>query len=67
MTKNYKIEGMTCGHCVKAIEAEVSEVPGTQGVDIDLETGRMLVHGEDFSDDAVIEAVIEAGYKVIED
>ncbi|MEJ5928581.1 heavy-metal-associated domain-containing protein [Corynebacterium sp. H128] len=66
MTKNYQIEGMTCEHCVKAIEAEVNEVHGTQGVDIDLASGRMAVHGEDFSDDAIIEAVIEAGYKVVE-
>ena len=66
MTKNYQIEGMTCEHCVKAVEAEVNEVPGTQGVDVDLASGRMTVHGEDFSDDAIVEAVIEAGYKVVE-
>ncbi|MEJ5997847.1 heavy-metal-associated domain-containing protein [Corynebacterium sp. H130] len=66
MTKNYLIEGMTCEHCVKSVEEEVNEVPGTQGVDVDLASGRMTVHGEDFSDDAIIEAVIEAGYKVVE-
>ncbi|MDU0479419.1 heavy-metal-associated domain-containing protein [Staphylococcus chromogenes] len=62
--KNYQVEGMTCEHCAKSVAEEVNEVLGTQGVDVDFETGRMVVTGEGFTDDAIEAAVIEAGYTV---
>lgn len=64
MTKNYIVEGMTCEHCKASVEEEISEVMGTQGVDVDLESGRVAVTGEGFSDDDIIAAVKEAGYAV---
>ncbi|AGF73680.1 heavy-metal-associated domain-containing protein [Corynebacterium halotolerans] len=64
MTKNYIVEGMTCDHCKASVEEEISEVMGTQGVDVDLESGRVTVTGEGFSDDDIIAAVKEAGYAV---
>lgn len=63
-TKNYSVEGMTCEKCVTSVEEEVSEVLGTQGAEVDLETGRVAVTGEGFSDDEIIAAVERAGYKV---
>ena len=42
MTKNYIVEGMTCEHCTASVEEEISEVAGTQGVNVDLETGREI-------------------------
>lgn len=64
MTKNYIVEGMTCAHCKASVEEEIGEVMGTQGVDVDLESGRVAVTGEGFSDDDIIAAVKEAGYAV---
>lgn len=64
MTKNYIVEGMTCEHCTASVEEEISDVMGTQGVDVDLESGRVTVTGEGFSDDDIIAAVKEAGYAV---
>lgn len=64
MTKNYIVEGMTCEHCTASVEEEISEVAGTQGVDVDLETGRVSVTGEGFTDEDIIGAVLEAGYTV---
>lgn len=61
-TKNYSVEGMTCEHCVASVEEEVAEVVGTQGVEVDLDTGRVIVTGEGFSDDAIAAAVERAGY-----
>lgn len=63
-TKNYSVEGMTCEKCVTSVEEEVSAVLGTQGAEVDLETGRVAVTGEGFSDDDIIAAVERAGYKV---
>ncbi|MGZ7497617.1 heavy-metal-associated domain-containing protein [Corynebacterium sp. ZY180755] len=64
MTKNYFVEGMTCEHCVASVTEEISEVVGTQGVDVDLETGRVTVTGEDFSDSDIEAAIKEAGYEL---
>lgn len=63
-TKNYSVEGMTCEHCVASVQEEVAEVAGTQGVEVELESGRLVVTGEGFSDEAIAAAVERAGYKV---
>ena len=60
----YTVTGMTCQHCVNAVSGEISEVPGVTGVDVDLATGKVEVHGEGFSDEAVAAAVDEAGYQL---
>lgn len=62
MTSTYSVSGMTCEHCVRSVTEEVSEVPGVASVEVDLDTGRLVVHGEGVSDDAVRAAVDEAGY-----
>jgi copper chaperone len=59
------IAGMTCNHCVLSVTEEVSEVPGVTAVDVDLDSGRMTVEGEGYSDQAIKAAVAAAGYEVI--
>ena len=62
-TSTYTVTGMTCGHCVASVTEEVSEVAGVQDVEVDLESGRMVVTGE--ADDAAVRAAVEeAGYAV---
>jgi copper ion binding protein len=63
--REYAVKGMTCGHCVMAVTQEVEQIPGVTGVDVDLQAGRVVVHGEGFSDQAIREAVDEAGYEVV--
>ena len=62
-TKNYTVEGMTCGHCKASVEEEVSEIAGVTGVEVGLATGNVAVTGE-FTDEQVTAAVGEAGYAV---
>jgi copper chaperone len=62
--RTYAVQGMTCRHCVLSVREEVSEVPGVEGVDVDLASGRLTVSGSGFGDDAVRAAVSEAGYEV---
>ncbi len=59
----YNVSGMTCQHCVASVTEEVSEVPGVEAVQIDLEAGLLTVTG-DADDDAIRAAVAEAGYQV---
>ena len=63
-TRDYTVKGMTCSHCVLSVREEVSEIAGVSGVDVDLASGRLSVTGEQLGDDAVREAVAEAGFEV---
>jgi copper chaperone CopZ len=45
------------------VTEEVEQVDGVTAVDVDLETKRVVVRGEGVSDDAVREAIHEAGYE----
>ena len=64
MTREYLVSGMTCEHCVRSVEEEVSEVAGVDAVDVELASGRLSITGSGFSDDAVRAAVEEAGYSL---
>jgi len=63
--REYTVQGMTCSHCVASVTEEVSEVAGVVDVDVELESGRLVVRGADVSDEAVRAAVAEAGYEVV--
>jgi copper ion binding protein len=61
-TTTYQVTGMTCGHCVQAVTSEVSTIDGVTDVQVDLESGRVDVTGENVTEDDVRAAVDEAGY-----
>lgn len=61
------VEGMTCGHCVAAVQQEVGQIPGVTGVDVDLATGVVAIASEGELDPAAVAAAVdEAGYEVRE-
>ncbi|MGX6969112.1 heavy-metal-associated domain-containing protein [Corynebacterium sp. c7Ub_26] len=62
-THKYKISGMTCSHCERAVRDEVSEIPGIHVDEVSQETGMLTVSSDDdIKDMKVLEAVEEAGY-----
>ncbi|KNC17204.1 heavy metal transporter [Arthrobacter sp. RIT-PI-e] len=67
-TTTITITGMTCEHCVRAVTSEVSELPGVEGVDVELVNGGESVATVSSSgplDAAALEAAVdEAGYSV---
>jgi copper chaperone CopZ len=63
-TRSYTVAGMSCAHCVAAVSEEVGAVAGVRGVEVELASGRLLVHGEGVSDANVRAAVEEAGYEL---
>jgi copper ion binding protein len=58
------VPGISCGHCVSAIEREVGAVKGVAEVDVDLGTKLVTVRGSDLSEAAITAAIDEAGYDV---
>ena len=59
---------MTCGHCVAAVTSELAALPGVKDVTVQLVVGGSstvsVTSDAPLADDAVAEAVVEAGYAV---
>lgn len=56
-----KVEGMSCGSCVKHINAALRPIAGVNEVTVDLPSGQVTVSGD--TDSALlITALREAGY-----
>ena len=65
VTETYHVTGMTCGHCVAAVTAELTRVPGVRTVDVELATGEVRVESDGpLPFDEVRAAVDEAGYQL---
>jgi copper chaperone len=66
-TSTYDVKGMTCGHCVSSVSGELRKLVGVQDVAVDLETGKVTVTSDAPLDaDAVLAAVDEAGFEVVQ-
>ncbi|UAL29195.1 heavy-metal-associated domain-containing protein [Nocardioides rotundus] len=65
-TQTYIVNGMTCQSCAASVSEELSEVPGVEGVEVDVETGEVVVRSEAPLDRAAVKsAVDEAGYQLV--
>ncbi len=65
LTTTYQVAGMTCGHCARAITAEIGALTGVCEVSVDLPTGTVTVLSErELARDEVAAAVDEAGYRL---
>lgn len=66
METTWTVEGMTCGHCTTSVREEIEEIPGVTGVEVTLESGRVVVTSTgDLARDDVAAAVAEAGYTLV--
>jgi copper chaperone CopZ len=65
-TTTFRVSGMTCGHCQRAVTEEISRIPGICAVAVDLATGDVTATADAPVDRADIAfAVDEAGYTLI--
>ncbi|WP_366247494.1 copper chaperone CopZ [Terribacillus aidingensis] len=67
MEMTLQVNGMTCGHCEKAVKGALGELEGIQGVDVDLASGKVDVVYDDtlVTKDDMKEAIEEQGYDVV--
>lgn len=61
-----KVEGMSCGHCVKAVESSVGELNGIESVKVNLDEAEVAVSFNDtqVSLEQIKETIEEQGYDV---
>ena len=68
--KLLKVEGMNCGHCVKAVTGALSALPGIADIDVDLKEGSVSFNFDsscaawDTTLAAVKAAIANEGYKI---
>lgn len=62
----YRVSGMTCGHCEMSVREEVGEISGVTDIQVSAQTGVLVVTATgDVDDAAVLAAVEEAGYSAV--
>jgi copper chaperone CopZ len=65
-TSEYRVSGMSCGHCEAAVKSEVAQIPGVDRVEANARTGRLVVTSSvPIAADEVLSAVDEAGYEAV--
>jgi copper chaperone len=65
MKTELTIKGMTCSHCVAAVQNALEETPGVRSARVDLQAGKAVVEYDDAlaSPRELATVVAEAGYE----
>lgn len=58
----FNVQGMTCGHCVKAVTKAIQALDGSAQVEVDLAGRQVKVQGT-ASAQRIVEALGEEGYQ----
>ncbi|AQX54347.1 copper chaperone CopZ [Priestia flexa] len=60
------VQGMSCGHCVKAVEGALSELRGVKSVQVNLESATVEVEYDEskVSLETIKESIDDQGYDV---
>ena len=59
------VKGMNCNHCKSNAEAAILKIAGVKSVEIDLASGRTIVHGNPNKEE-IVKAVEALGFSVVE-
>ena len=61
--KTVKVSGMTCNHCKTNVQNNLSSIEGIENIDIDLDSGKVKMTGDDIDLSAVKSKVESIGYE----
>jgi copper chaperone len=60
----FRISGMTCAHCVKAVKSALESIAGVESAEVSLERGdARVIHDGSLSSEEAIAKVREEGYE----
>ncbi|MGB5850528.1 MAG: cation transporter [Ignavibacteriaceae bacterium] len=65
MNKEFKIEGMSCGHCVMAVEKELNKLKLIKKR-VEIGSAKVEFNPNDVSEPELVNAIKNAGYNVIQ-
>ena len=63
MKKTFNVNGMSCRHCVMAVEKELAKLDANS-IKVEIGTVEVEYDNEKLSEQNIINAIEEAGYKV---
>lgn len=63
-TQEFKINGMSCMHCVKAVEVELSKVELEES-QVEIGAAKISFDENKIDENTIINAINESGYKVV--
>jgi len=64
-TQEFRVLGMSCGHCITFVSEQLDKLPGVDSVAVDLPTETVTVVSDQPLDPAAIRAAVAAaGYKL---
>jgi copper chaperone len=63
--KEFKIEGMSCGHCVMAVKKELQKIENLKIDNVEIGSAKVEFDESKLNNQKIIDAIEEAGYKVI--
>jgi copper chaperone len=61
--QTFRVEGMSCAHCERAVTDELLGIDGVAAVDVDLDTKLVRVRGDRLDDAELRAAIGDAGYE----
>ena len=59
-----KVEGMSCQHCVANVKKSLESLEGVESATPDLDSGDVVITGDNLDEDKLVAAVRDAGYEV---
>jgi copper chaperone len=62
-TVELDVQGMSCGHCVKAVEKALARVPGVARAEVSIGHAKIECE-EQVPRDALVAAIADAGYEL---
>ena len=63
MQQEFKVQGMTCGHCVKAVTQAIQLLDQAAVVAVELDSGKVVVDST-LARERIAEAIQDEGYSV---
>ena len=61
-----KVSGMTCSHCVESVEKTLMKLKGSKSVDVNLESGEVVIKSDIIDFVLIKKTIEELGFKVVD-